>query len=333
MDSFSIKKLFAQKPVALAPMDGYTNIPLRLITKETGADLLFTEFVNSDAIIHYSKKSLQKIRILEKERPVAIQIFGKSPDKMAEAAKIIEEFHPDIIDLNFGCPAPKVSGHGSGSALLRDLPLVSKICEAVVRSVSIPVSAKTRLGWDERSVNIFQTAKIFEESGISFITLHPRTRSQKFSGRSDWSYIQELKTRISVPLFGNGDICSAEDAVRMFKETGCDGVMVGRQAVKNPWIFRDIKELLEKGVYCHLSDIEERKRLCLKHLNLSVEYVGERKGILEMRKYYQNYFKGIEDIKFFRQKLLRTEDIEEIRALINSFSSEKDQFMSNQKDP
>ncbi len=314
-------------------MDGYTNIPLRLIVKETGADLLFTEFVNSDAIIHSSSKSLQKIRILKRERPVAIQIFGKSPEKMSEAAKIVEQFDPDIIDLNFGCPAPKVAGHGSGSALLRDLPLVSKICEAVVGSVRTPVSAKTRLGWDENSVNIFQTAKIFEESGISFITLHPRTRSQKFSGRSDWSYIQELKTRVSVPLFGNGDICSPEDAVKMFKETGCDGIMIGREAVKNPWIFMQIKQLIEKGSYSDLTDLDIRKKMCLRHLDLYVEYIGEKKGILEMRKYYQNYFKGINNLKTFRQKIFKMDELEDVRSAINNLYDENYKTMTNQKGP
>lgn len=307
------------RPVILAPMDGYTNIPLRLIIKEMGADLLFTEFVNSDAVLHENEKTMRKIRILHEERPVAIQIFGKDPYKMSEAAKMIEQAGPELIDLNFGCPAPKVSGHGSGSAILKDLPLLSRICESVVRAVNIPVSAKTRLGWDEKSVNIFQAAKIFEESGISLMTLHPRTRAQKFSGHSDWDYIKELKTRIKIPLLGNGDIVTPEDAVRMFRSTKCDGVMIGREAVKNPWIFRQTKDLMRTGSYEKEINLEERKRLCIKHLDLSLEYLGEKKGILEMRKLYQNYFMNMPGIKYLKKKLFISENFEEVKQIILDF--------------
>lgn len=316
---FSLNDFFSKKTIALAPMDGYTNIPFRLIIKEMNPDIMFTEFVNSDAVIYENKKTLMKVKILEKERPVAVQIFGKDPERIAAAAVMLEEFEPDVIDLNFGCPAPKVSGHGSGSALLKDLPLVSRICETVVKSVKIPVSAKTRLGWDDKSINIFQTAKIFEESGISFMTLHPRTRAQKFTGSSDWNYIKELKTRINIPLFGNGDITSPEDAVRMFEITGCDGVMIGREAVKNPWIFTQTRDLIEKGVYRKEISLEERKRLCLKHFELTIDYLGEVKGVLEMRKLYQNYFKGMKNIKTFKQKVFSTTDHNEIRRIIEDF--------------
>lgn len=316
---FDVKRLFSKRPIALAPMDGYTNIPFRLIIKEMNPDIMFTEFVNSDAVIYENRKTLMKIRILEEERPVAVQIFGKNPDNIAAAAVMLEEYEPDVIDLNFGCPAPKVSGHGSGSALLKDLPLVARICEKVVKSVKTPVSAKTRLGWDSKSINIFQTAKIFEESGISFMTLHPRTRAQKFTGLSDWTYIKELKSRLNIPLFGNGDICSPEDAVKMFESTGCDGLMIGREAVKNPWIFSQIRDLLENGEYQKEIAIKERKRLCLKHFELSVEYLGEIKGVLEMRKLYQNYFKGMQDLKSFKQKVFATMDTEAIKGIIENY--------------
>lgn len=313
---FDVKNFFSKRTLALAPMDGYTNIPFRLIIKEMQPDIMFTEFVNSDAVIYENKKTMMKIKILDEERPVAVQIFGKDPDNIAAAAVMLEEFHPDVIDLNFGCPAPKVSGHGSGSALLKDLPLVARICEKVVKSVKTPVSAKTRLGWDDKSINIFQTAKIFEESGISFMTLHPRTRAQKFSGLSDWTYIKELKSRLKIPLFGNGDISTPEDAVRMFETTGCDGIMIGREAVKNPWIFLQTRELLNNGSYQEEIPFEERKRLCLKHFALSIEYLGEIKGVLEMRKLYQNYFKGLQNLKKFKQKVFATTDHSEIKKLI-----------------
>ncbi|MFO7811161.1 MAG: tRNA dihydrouridine synthase DusB [Candidatus Delongbacteria bacterium] len=317
--SVDIMKLFSGKPLALAPMDGYTNIPLRLIIKDMQPDIMFTEFVNSDAIIYENKKTLNKIRILDSERPVAIQIFGRSPERITKAAKIIERYEPDVIDLNFGCPAPKVSGHGSGSAILKDLPLLSRICESVVKNVRIPVSAKTRLGWDSESINIFQTAKIFEESGISFISLHPRTRSQKFKGFADWEYIRKLKEFTTLPVFGNGDVTSPEDAVRMIKETGCDGVMIGRHAVKNPWIFLQIKELMQNGYYQKNIPLDQKKATCLKHFELSIEYLGEKKGVLEMRKLYQNYFRSMPRLKVFKQKVFKTDNPDVIRKMIKDF--------------
>ncbi|MGD9707845.1 MAG: tRNA dihydrouridine synthase DusB [Candidatus Delongbacteria bacterium] len=320
----NLLSLKLDRPLILAPMDGYTNIPLRLIIKETGADLMFTEFVNSDAVIYENKKTLDKIRILSEERPVAIQLFGKKPGNMAEAAKIIEQAGPELIDINFGCPAPTVSGHGSGSAILKDLPLLSRICESVVQAVKIPVSAKTRLGWDDSSINIFQTAKIFEESGISMMTLHPRTKVQKFKGISDWEYIKMLKRELKIPLIGNGDIVKPEDAVRMFEYTDCDGVMIGREAVKNPWIFRQIKDLLRTGTYEADINFEERKRLCIRHYDLSVQYLGERKGTLEMRKLYQNYFRNVPGVKNLKKRIFESEEPAEIKKMLEDFNPEID---------
>jgi tRNA-dihydrouridine synthase B len=306
------------RPLMLAPMDGYTNIPFRLIIKEMNPSLMFTEFVNSDAVIHENEKTINKIRILAEERPVAIQIFGHKPENMAEAAKIVEELEPELIDINFGCPAPTVSGHGSGAALLKDLPLIAKICESVVNAVKIPISAKTRLGWDSSGINIFQTAKIFEESGIKMMTLHPRTKAQKFNGASDWDFIRQLKERISIPLIGNGDIHTPEDALEMFTKTSCDGIMIGREAVKNPWIFRQVRNFLSNGEYSSEIPVSERKRLCLKHFDLSIQYLGEYKGMLEMRKLYQNYFKALPNIKHFKQKVFSCTDTEQIRNLIRN---------------
>ncbi|HQO10213.1 MAG TPA: tRNA dihydrouridine synthase DusB [Clostridiales bacterium] len=302
----------------LAPMDGYTNIPFRLIIKEMSPSLMFTEFVNSDAVIHENKKTIGKIRILPEERPVAIQIFGHKPENMAEAAKIVEELEPELIDLNFGCPAPTVSGHGSGAALLKDLPLVARICESVVNAVKIPVSAKTRLGWDRTSINVLQTVKIFEESGIRMVTLHPRTKAQKFEGKSDWNYIREIKKVSKIPVIGNGDIITPEDACEMFKMTNCDGIMIGREAVKNPWIFSQVRDFLEKGTYLKEIPISERKRLCLKHFDLSLEFLGEHKGLLEMRKLYQNYFRAYPNIKHFKQAVFASTDLVFVRSQIEN---------------
>jgi tRNA-dihydrouridine synthase B len=314
-----IPAFFAKKPLILAPMDGYTNIPFRLIIKEMAPDLMFTEFVNSDAVIYENEKTLRKIRILEEERPVVIQLFGKKPENMVRAAKMIEERGPEFIDLNFGCPAPTVSGHGSGAALLKDLPLLSKICESVVKAVKTPVSAKTRLGWDETSINIFQTAKIFEESGISFMTLHPRTRAQKFNGLSDWTYIKKIKELSKIPVIGNGDIKNPADAKRMLDETNCDGVMIGREAVKNPWIFKQVRDYLTTGNYENEICFEERKRLCLLHFDLSVEYLGSTKGMLEMRKLYQNYFRAVNGLKNFKKLVFGTSDPADVRKIITDF--------------
>ncbi|HXK49538.1 MAG TPA: tRNA dihydrouridine synthase DusB [Clostridiales bacterium] len=326
-----LSTLELDRPLILAPMDGYTNIPLRLIIKESGADLMFTEFVNSDAVIYENKKTLDKIRILAEERPVAIQLFGKKPANMAEAAKIIEQAGPELIDINFGCPAPTVSGHGSGSAILKDLPLLSRICESVVQAVNIPVSAKTRLGWDDSSINIFQTAKIFEESGIAMMTLHPRTKAQKFKGISDWEYIKKLKKGLKIPLIGNGDVTDPEDVLRMFEYTGCDGVMIGREAVKNPWIFLQAKDMMRTGKYEKEIQFEERKRLCLKHFDLSVQYLGERKGVLEMRKLYQNYFRNISGIKNLKKSVFGCEDAGEVRKILSDFNPGGDDLSEIEK--
>lgn len=313
--------LSLDKPVILAPLDGYTDIPFRLVCKSMEPDLMFTEFVHSDALIHNMKDSIRKVRILEEERPVAIQLFGKNPDNMAQAAKIIEELQPEIIDLNFGCPARAVVGSGSGSALLNDLPLLGKICEAVVNAVSVPVTAKTRIGWDEKNINILETAKIMKNAGIQTITLHPRTRAQKFLGSADWSYIKLLKENTDLPVIGNGDIKSPEDAKKMFDTTGCDGVMIGREAVKNPWIFKQTKDYLATGSYDSEISLEERIKTCLFHFNMKIEAKNEERAQFEMRKLYQNYFRGIKNLKRFKKVVFATKDVSEIKKHIEDIEN------------
>ena len=304
------------KPVILAPLDGYTDIPYRLIVKEMQADLIYTEFVNSDAIIYTNRKTMSKMKILEEERPVVVQIFGSKPENMAKAAQIVEQLGPEIIDINFGCPSPSVSGHGSGAALLKDLPLLEKICESVVKAVKIPVTAKTRIGWDSDSINILETGKRIEGAGIKTLTLHPRTRNQKFKGLSDWSYIKLLKENISIPVIGNGDIKSPEDGLRMFDETGCDGIMIGREGVKNPWIFKQTKDFLATGKYEAEISLKERIRICLKHFDLAVEYKEPLRAQFEMRKLYQNYFRGLNNFKRFKKLVFGTTDVVYIRKCI-----------------
>jgi len=321
--SFTLGNLTLDKPIILAPIDGYTDVPFRLVVKMMQPDLMYTEFVNSDAVMHSNKKTLNKIRILPEERPVAIQVFGKNPANMAVAAQMLEEYQPEILDLNFGCPAPNVTagGFGSGSALLRDLPLLGKICEAVVKSVKLPVTAKTRIGWDMSSVNILETARVMKESGIQMITLHPRTRSQKFLGKSDWSYIKLLKENTDLPVIGNGDILNPYDAKRMFDETGCDGVMIAREAIKNPWIFQQIKDYLATGTFTEEIPLVQRQFVCLKHLDWAIEFKGAERAQFEMRKLYQNYFRGIPNLKRFKRLVFATTDENEVRNHLLNFEN------------
>ncbi|MBN1970326.1 MAG: tRNA dihydrouridine synthase DusB [Candidatus Delongbacteria bacterium] len=319
--SYKIGNLTLDNPIILAPMDGYTDIPFRTIIKEMGADLIYTEFAHSDALLYENIRSMKKVRILEEERPVVIQIFGKDPDKMARAAKLMEELNPDYLDLNFGCPSPTVAGNGSGSALLKNLPLLEKICETVVSTVKLPVTAKTRIGWDSKTINILETVKVFERTGIQAVTLHPRTRAQKFTGLSDWSFIKLLKENTHLPVIGNGDIRTPEDAKRMFDETSCDGVMIGREAISNPWIFKQVQDFLNSGVYEKEIPIHERIRVCQRHIDLATIWKGEVRAMFEMRKLYGYYFKGIPNLKRFKKLAFASSDIQEIKGYVDNIES------------
>jgi tRNA-dihydrouridine synthase B len=309
-----------ERPIALAPMEDVTDIGFRLICKEFGADIVYTEFISSDGLIRSARKSVAKLVNSAKERPVGIQIFGGDPNVMAAAAKIAEGAGPDFIDINAGCWVPKVAQRGAGAGLLKDMKQMQTIIHAVKTAVSVPVTLKTRLGWDSNSITIFEVAKICADEGLSALTIHARTRDQHHDGEANWDWIRAVKEKAELPIIGNGDIRAAQDAIDMFNYTGCDGVMVARGAVTNPWIFKDIKYLRDNGTMPAAPNFEERISTCLRHLEMEIELKGERRGILEFRKYYHGYFHGIRNGSVLRTALVRIETLPDIKNAFQEFS-------------
>jgi tRNA-dihydrouridine synthase B len=309
------------RPVALAPMEDVTDIAFRIICKRLGADLLYTEFTSSEALIRDAKKALRKIEIAEEERPVAIQLFGGLDTSMEGAAAVAERFQPDFIDINCGCWVKDVAMRGAGSGLLRDLPRFESIVRSTIRGTSLPVTVKTRLGWDKNSINILDIARMVEDAGAKALTVHCRTRDMGHDGTADWLWLEKIKNVISIPLFGNGDVRTPDDARRMF-ETGCDGVMIGRAAIANPWIFRETRQLLDTGETLAPPSVEERIRVCLDHLKLSVQYKGEKYGVLEFRKYYSGYLKGLPNIARLRAELMQLTELMPVVERIDRYRDE-----------
>ena len=304
-------------PILLAPMEGITDIPFRLLCKEYGADIVYTEFAASEALIRYVPQTLKKIKIDDKERPVAIQIFGSSPESMLKSAQIVEQSGADIIDINYGCWVKKVVNNNSGSALMKFPDLMAEITNKCVNAVRVPVTIKTRLGWDFDSINIFDIAKRQQEAGAKVITVHCRTRSQKITGNADWSYIPEIKKNITIPLILNGDINSAELCLSAMNIEGADGIMIGRSSIGNPFIFKQGKELINTGSYSQPT-IKDKIECCIKHLELNLEIKGKH-GLIEFRKHYSGYLKGMYNSSEYRQKLVRTENIDEIKNILNDY--------------
>ena len=313
---------FPDRPLFLAPMEDVTDPSFRYMCKKFGADAVYTEFISSDGLIRDAAKSLAKLRIDDGERPVGIQIYGHLIEPMVEAARIAEAAHPDIIDINFGCPMKKIAGRGAGSGMMRDAPLMVEMTRQIVNAVKTPVTVKTRLGWDEDNKNIEEIALRLQDVGIAAITIHGRTRAQLYKGEADWTLIGKVKNNplMRIPVIGNGDIDSGEKARQMFDRYGVDGIMIGRATYGRPWIFREVKHYLQTGAPLPQPSVAERVAIAAEHLAKSIEIKGERVGILEMRRHLTNYFKGLPDFKETRMKLVTENDPAELFATIASIA-------------
>jgi nifR3 family TIM-barrel protein len=308
------------KPIFLAPMEDVSDPPFRVLCKRFGADLLYTEFISSGGLVHAAEDSMKKLDIWEKERPVAIQIFGGNVEYVRQAARIVAESGPEIIDINFGCPVKKVIRQEAGAAVLRDLPKMKSITEAVIDSVSCPVTVKTRLGWDEHSIRILEVAEMLQGVGIAALAVHARTRSQLYKGAAQWDWLSRIKSdeRIRIPIIGNGDASTPGLIRAMFEDTGVDAVMVGRGAIGNPWIFREARVLLESGELPPPPTWDERLSVVAEHIQLKCDWLGERRGVLEMRKMYTGYFKGFRGSSRMRSRLVEeTDEKKLLEVLLN----------------
>jgi len=301
-------------PLLLAPMEDVSDPPFRRLCKQHGADLMFSEFISSEGLIRDAIKSRQKLDIFDYERPVGIQIFGGDEEAMAMSAKIVDAVNPDLIDINFGCPVKKVVCKGAGAAVLKDVDLMVRLTKAVIKSTNLPVTVKTRLGWDHDMINIDEVAERLQDIGVQALSIHGRTRAQLYKGEADWSHIARVKNnpRITMPIFGNGDVDSPEKALEYKNKYGVDGIMIGRAAIGYPWIFDEVKHYMKTGEHLPKPTISNRVEAARNHLMWSMEWKGERLGIVEMRRHYTNYFKGIANFKEFRTKLVTLDFPEEL---------------------
>lgn len=309
-------------PLLLAPMEDVSDPPFRSVCKQHGADMMYTEFISSEGLIRDAAKSLKKLDIFEYERPIGIQLFGSDIESMREAASIASAARPDLIDINYGCPVKNVACKGAGAALLQDIPKMVAMTKAVVDSTDLPVTVKTRLGWDDNTKNIAEVAERLQDIGIQALTIHGRTRAQLYKGPADWTLIGEIKknSRITIPIFGNGDVDSPEKALEMRNTYGVDGVMIGRASIGYPWIFNEIKHYLKTRQHLALPTMQDRVNVCRMHLNESIKWKGERTGIVEMRRHYTNYFKGIPHFKEWRMRLVTNESVAEINQILDEIA-------------
>ena len=303
-------------PLLLAPMEDVSDPPFRALCKEQGADLVYTEFISSEGLIRDAAKSVLKLDIYEKERPVGIQIFGAELDSMLQAIDIVTATGPDIIDINFGCPVKKVVCKNAGAGILRDIPLMVKLTAEMVKRTHLPVTVKTRLGWDHNTIKIVEVAERLQDVGIQAISIHGRTRVQMYKGEADWGPIAEVKNnpRMHIPVFGNGDVDSPEAALRMRDQFGLDGAMIGRAAIGYPWFFREVKHFFKTGEHLAPPNMEERVHAARRHLQMAIDWKGEKLGVFETRRHYTNYFKGIPNFKEYRMKMVTSDEAAEVFA-------------------
>ena len=321
------------RPLFLAPMEDITDPSFRMVCKKNGADFMYTEFVSSDGLIRDGQKSVKKLDIYDYERPIGIQLYGHLIDSMVEAALIAEEANPELIDINFGCPVKKIANRGAGAGMLRNIPLMIEMTEAIVKSVKLPVTVKTRLGWDDDSKNIVEISERLQDVGIKALTIHGRTRAQLYKGNADWTLIGEVKNnkRIKIPIIGNGDIDGPIRAKEAFDKYGVDGIMIGRSTVGRPWIFRDIRHYLNSGVLLQEPSVNEKADIAIFHLDKSLQHKEGKRAIFEMRRHLSNYFKGLPHFKEIRLKLLTAVEADDVRNIIQEIREKWGEFRTEDK--
>ncbi len=322
-DSVSIPGVTRERPLLLAPMDSITDRPFRRLARRYGADMVTTEFVSVEGLIHDAPKSFSKLTLADDEHPVAIQVFGSRIESVVAGARLAEGAGPDCVDLNFGCPARKVAGKGGGAGLLRTPEKLEEMTREVVRALTLPVTAKVRLGWDLESINVLDVCRRLERAGARAVTVHARTRSQTYGAVPDWSWIQRVKEAVSIPVIGNGNVQTPEDAERMFEETGCDAVMVGRAATGNPWIFREIRHYLDTGQRCAPPSPEERIEVLLGYVREAVREKGEWRGVIEARKLHRGFLRGLPGAAKLRASLMVPTTVDEVVARLAAYRKER----------
>ena len=310
-------------PLLLAPMEDVSDPPFRALCKENGADVVYTEFISSEGLIRNAVKSTMKLDIYEKERPVGIQIFGANLDSMLQSVDIVEQTKPDIIDINFGCPVKKVVCKGAGAGILKDIDKMEMLTREMAKRTKLPLTVKTRLGWDEKTIKIVEVAERIQDAGAKAITIHGRTRSQMYKGSADWSLIADVKnnSRMKIPVFGNGDVFSPEKAIEMRDDFGLDGAMIGRASIGNPWFFNQVKHFFKTKTHLPEPTIKERIQMAEKHLKMAIKWKGEKLGVLETRRHYSNYFKGIPDFKKYKTIMVTSDYSDDIFSLFSDLKS------------